>query len=159
MAALLLDVSDLPADWLPAVLSLFGPGAFLGLTIGGRTADRHPFATLVSGITGLILVSGAIALLASHMVAVVVLVFLLGVMGFTLNPAVWGRVYVIAPDAPTLAGATNSSAFQLGLTLAPLLAGLPISFGYGLPSTGWVGAALAASALALALLDARMSRA
>jgi len=158
MGALLLDVSGLPVDWLPAVLSLFGLGAFLGLTIGGRTADRYPFATLVVGIAGLIVVSAAIALLASHMVAVVALVFLLGVMGFVLNPAVWGRVYVIAPDAPTLAGATNSSAFQLGLTLAPLLAGLPISHGYGLSSIGWVGGAIGALALGLAFLDMRMGR-
>jgi DHA1 family chloramphenicol resistance protein-like MFS transporter len=159
LGALLLDVSGLRLDWLPAVLSLFGLGAFLGLTIGGRTADRHQFATLSIGITGLIVVSGAIALFASNMIAIVVLVFLLGVMGFILNPAVWGRVYVIAPDAPTLAGAANSSAFQLGLTLAPILAGVPISLGYGLASTGWVGAAIAALALGLAFLDARVSRA
>lgn len=159
MGALLLDVSGLPLDWLPAVLSLFGLGAFLGLTIGGRTADRHPFSTLISGIAGLILVSGAIALFASHMVVVVILVFLLGVVGFILNPAVWGRVYIIAPDAPTLAGATNSSAFQLGLTVAPLLAGLPISYGHSVASVGWTGAVLGALALFLAFLDQRMSRA
>lgn len=159
MGALLLNVSGLPLGWLPAVLSLFGLGAFLGLSIGGRTADRHPFSTLCLGIAGLILVSAAIALFASHMVAVVVLVFLLGVAGFLLNPAVWGRVYVIAPDAPTLAGATNSSAFQLGLTAAPLLAGLPISYGYNLASVGWIGAGLGVLALVLAFLDRRMSRA
>lgn len=39
-----------------------------------------------------------------------------------------GRVYAVAPDAPMLAGATNSSAFQAGLKL-PILAGMPISFG------------------------------
>ena len=49
---------------------------------------------------------------------------LLGLAAFVLNPAVWGRVYVLAPDAPMLVGAMNSSAFQVGLTVAPLLAGL-----------------------------------
>ncbi|MBW5825483.1 hypothetical protein H0I68_10455 [Yersinia kristensenii] len=34
----------------------------------------------------------------------IVLVFLLGVFGFLLNPAVWGRVYAVASDAPMLAG-------------------------------------------------------
>ncbi|WP_266031521.1 Cmx/CmrA family chloramphenicol efflux MFS transporter [Brucella intermedia] len=157
MGALLLDVSGLPLDWLPAVLSLFGLGAFLGLTIGGRTADRHPFSTLISGIAGLILVSGAIAFFASHMVAIVILVFLLGVVGFILNPAVWGRVYIIAPDAPTLAGAINSSAFQLGLTVAPVLGGLPISYGHSVASVGWTGAVLGVLALFLAFIDQRMS--
>ncbi|MET3794087.1 MFS transporter [Aquamicrobium terrae] len=158
MGALLLDVSGLRVDWLPAVLSLFGFGAFVGLTIGGRTADQRSFATLVSGIVGLVLTSAAIALLAPHREAIVALIFLLGVMGFVLNPAVWGRVYVIAPDAPVLAGATNSSAFQLGLTLAPLLAGLPISHGYGLASVGWVGVVLGAVALGFAALDQRMNQ-
>ncbi len=159
LGALLLDVSGLPAEWLPAVLTLFGVGAFIGLTIGGRTADRHQFATLVTGIICLILASAAIALLASHWVATVTLVLVLGFAGFLLNPAVWGRVYAVAPDAPMLAGATNSSAFQAGLTLAPLLAGLPISFGYGLSSVGWVGAAIGAIALGLAALDTRLSHA
>jgi DHA1 family chloramphenicol resistance protein-like MFS transporter len=158
LGALLLDVSRLPVSWLPAVLALFGVGAFVGLVIGGRLADRHPFAILAMGIAGLILVSVAIALIAHHLVATVILVFLLGIAGFLLNPAVWARVYFIAPDAPTLAGATNSSAFQLGLTFAPLASGLPIAAGHGLASIGWVGAAIAVLALALAILDARLSR-
>ncbi|PJC95311.1 MFS transporter [Janthinobacterium sp. BJB1] len=158
LGALMLEVSRLPDQWLPAVLTLFGVGAFIGLTIGGRTADRYPFATLVVGIAGLIVISAAMALLASHMVATIVLVFLLGVSGFLLNPPIWGRVYAIAPDAPMLAGATNTSAFQAGLTLAPLLAGLPISFGHGLPAVAWVGAAIGVASLGFAVLGSRWSR-
>ncbi len=158
LGALLLDVSQLPPAWLPGVLALFGVGAFIGLSIGGRTADRHSIATLTTGVLGLIVVSVAIAFLAQNVMAIVVLVFLLGVSGFLLNPAVWGRVYSIAPDAPTLAGATNSSAFQLGLTIAPIAAGLPIAAGFGLASIGWVGAVIAVMALGLTLLDARLSR-
>ncbi|MDE9567198.1 Cmx/CmrA family chloramphenicol efflux MFS transporter, partial [Xenorhabdus bovienii] len=40
LGALLIDASKLAVTWLPAVLSLFGIGAFIGLTIGGRTADK-----------------------------------------------------------------------------------------------------------------------
>ena len=159
MGALLLDVTRLPIGWLPVALSLFGVGSFFGLIVGGRTADRYPLATLVVGVLGLIAISAGISMLASYQIAAVVLVFFLGVAGFLLNPAVWARVYMIAPDAPTLAGATNSSAFQLGLTFAPLLAGLPIGHGYGLASVGWVGAVLGAIALFLAFLDWRMGRA
>ena len=157
LGALLLDVSGVAAAWLPAVLTLFGVGAFVGLTIGGRTADHHPFRTLVTGTVGLILASAAMALFASHRETTIALVFLLGLAGFLLNPAVWVRVYTLAPDAPMLAGATNSSAFQAGLTLAPLLAGLPLSLGHGLPSVGWIGVALGVAALGLAVLDRRLS--
>ncbi|MGO3889688.1 MAG: MFS transporter [Paenalcaligenes sp.] len=158
LAALLLEVSELPTEWLPAVLTLFGVGAFMGLTIGGRTADRHSHATLVVGVVGLIVTSAAMALLAASMWATVFLVFVLGVAGFLLNPAVWARVYVIAPDAPMLAGATNSSAFQAGLTIAPLLAGLPIAWGLGLPAVGWVGVILGVISLGLAVLDRQLTR-
>ncbi|MFD0537239.1 hypothetical protein ACFQY7_29340 [Actinomadura luteofluorescens] len=51
--------------------------------------------------------------------AVVPLVLLLGVAGFVLNPAIYGRVFAIAADAPTLAGATTVSAFQLGISIVP----------------------------------------
>lgn len=158
IAALLMEVSGLNAEWLPAVLILFGVGAFIGLTIGGRTADGQPRGTLVAGIIGLIVSSAIIALFAASVWATVAMVFMLGLAGFLLNPAVWGRVYVLAPDAPMLAGATNASAFQAGLTLAPLLAGIPISLGYGLASVAWVGVIIAVVSLLLAGLDARLSR-
>jgi DHA1 family chloramphenicol resistance protein-like MFS transporter len=158
IAALLMEVSGLSAEWLPAVLILFGVGAFIGLTIGGRTADGQPRGTLVVGIIGLIVSSAIIALFAASVWATVAMVFMLGLAGFLLNPAVWGRVYVLAPDAPMLAGATNASAFQAGLTLAPLLAGIPISLGYGVASVAWVGVIIAVVSLLLAGLDARLSR-
>uniref|UniRef100_UPI003CFC660B MFS transporter n=1 Tax=Alcaligenes faecalis TaxID=511 RepID=UPI003CFC660B len=158
IAALLMEVSGLSAEWLPAVLILFGVGAFIGLTIGGRTADAQPRGTLVAGIIGLIVSSAIIASFAASVWATVAMVFMLGLAGFLLNPAVWGRVYVLAPDAPMLAGATNASAFQAGLTLAPLLAGIPISLGYGVASVAWVGVIIAVVSLLLAGLDARLSR-
>ncbi len=157
IAALLTQVSGLPSEWLPAVLILFGVGAFIGLTIGGRTADGKPLATLVVGIIGLIISSVLIAGFATSLWLTVAMVFMLGMAGFLLNPPVWGRVYALAPDAPMLAGATNASAFQAGLTLAPLLAGIPISLGYNLASVAWVGVIIALISLGLAMWDTRLS--
>ncbi|WP_367436530.1 Cmx/CmrA family chloramphenicol efflux MFS transporter [Streptomyces celluloflavus] len=158
LGALLTDSGGLPAGWVPAVLALFGIGAFAGLTIGGRTSDRHPFPTLYAGILGMVVVSVALALLGSHLAATVPLVFLLGLTGFLVNPPVLSRVFTIAVGAPTLAGATNVSAMQLGITVAPLLGGLTIGAGLGLPSVGWVGAALGLVSLGAALTDARLDR-
>jgi len=158
VGALLIEVSGLTAASVPGVLTLFGIGAFIGLIIGGKNADRHPFVTLTTGIIGLILVSAAIGLFAAHGTVMSGLVFALGFAGFLLNPAVWSRVYQIAPDAPLLAGATNSSAFQAGLTMAPLLGGVPLILGYGLPAVAWVGSVLAFIALGLTALDRRLSR-
>ncbi|PHM44633.1 hypothetical protein Xmau_01809 [Xenorhabdus mauleonii] len=156
LGALLIDVSKLAVNWVPAVLALFGIGAFIGLSIGGRTADKYPFKTLSIGIIGMIIISIALAFWAEHTIATICLVFLLGVFGFVVNPAVMNRVYTIAANAPTLAGATNVSAFQLGITLAPLLGGFAIGAGYGLPSIGWVGALLGMLALVPVWVDARL---
>jgi len=90
LGAMLVTVSGVSAERLPVVLILFGIGAFVGLTMGGRTADRHTFSTLVTGIIGLIIASAAIALFAAYWQAAVTLVFVLGLAGFLLNPAVWG---------------------------------------------------------------------
>ncbi|WP_340615354.1 Cmx/CmrA family chloramphenicol efflux MFS transporter [Xenorhabdus entomophaga] len=158
LGALLIDVSKLAVIWLPAVLSLFGIGAFIGLTIGGRTADKYPFRTLIIGTLGVMIISVALALGAENLMATICLVFILGIFGFVVNPAVMSRIYTIAADAPTLAGATNVSAFQLGITLAPFFAGLSIGAGYGLSSVGWVGALLAVMALVPILFDAYLHR-
>lgn len=155
LGALLIDISKLAVVWVPAVLALFGIGAFIGLTIGGRTADKYPFKTLMIGTLGIIVSSIALTFLAENVIATTCLVFLLGVSGFVVNPAVMNRVYTIAANAPTLAGATNVSAFQLGITLAPLLAGFAIGAGYGLSSVAGVGALLAIIALVPILIDAR----
>ncbi|GAA0389345.1 Cmx/CmrA family chloramphenicol efflux MFS transporter [Streptomyces luteireticuli] len=158
MGSLLTDTGGLSDSWVPAVLALFGIGAFVGLTIGGRTSDRHPFPTLYVGVIGTIVISVALALLADHLAVTIPLVFLLGLTGFLVNPAVLARVFSIAGDAPTLAGATNVSAFQLGITIAPLLGGLTIGADFGLASVGWVGAAFAVASLVTVLTDARLHR-
>ncbi|WP_406630707.1 Cmx/CmrA family chloramphenicol efflux MFS transporter [Amycolatopsis sp. WGS_07] len=158
LGAMVTETSGLSESWVPAVLSLFGIGAFVGLTIGGRVADRFPFRVLAAGIAGMIVFSVALAALAAQPAAAIPLVFLLGVAAFLVNPAVIGRVYTIAAGAPTLAGATNVSAFQLGITLAPLAGGLAIGAGFGLASVCWVGAAIAVVSGIAAFADSRLHR-
>lgn len=158
LAALLTDVTGVPGVWVPAILALFGAGAFAGLSLGGRIADRRPTHALLAGAVGIMAGSVLLALLAGHAWAVVPLVLLLGIAGFVLNPAIYGRVFAIAADAPTLAGATTVSAFQLGISLVPALAGAAMNAGAGLTSLTWIGAGLAAAVVPTVLLDRRLSR-
>ncbi|GGV97073.1 hypothetical protein GCM10015535_67670 [Streptomyces gelaticus] len=60
-------------------------------------------------------------------------VFLFGAAGFVISPALNARVFALADGAPTLAGATNVSAFNLGNTIGPWLGGLTIDAGLGYP--------------------------
>ncbi len=123
---------------------------------GSRTGART--SALLIGAAGILVTSVLLAVLAGHPVAVIPLVLLLGVAGFVLNPAVYGRVFTVAAQAPTLAGATAVSMFQLGISIVPVLAGIALGAGAGLTSVAWLGAGLAALTVPVVLLDRRMAR-
>ncbi|MBB4917269.1 MFS transporter [Streptosporangium saharense] len=158
LAAFLTEVTRVPGVWVPAILALFGVGAFAGLSFGGRIADRRPSHALLLGAAGILVSSVLLAVLARHAFAVIPLVLLLGIAGFVLNPAIYGRVFTIASEAPTLAGATTVSAFQLGISLVPAFAGIAFDAGAGVVSVAWIGAGLAAATALAVLLDRRLSR-
>ncbi|WP_345612793.1 MFS transporter [Streptomyces sanyensis] len=160
LAALLTEVTALPRVWVPAVLALFGAGAFAGLAVGGRISDRRPHLALLTGASAVVLLSALMAVALHRVWAAVPVVLLLGIAAFVLNPAVYARVFAIAADAPALAGATTVSAFQLGISLTPVLAASALARGAALTAVCLIGAALAAAAVPLILLDrARQARA
>nr|WP_042195822.1 MFS transporter [Kibdelosporangium sp. MJ126-NF4]CEL22242.1 putative transporter [Kibdelosporangium sp. MJ126-NF4]CTQ93024.1 putative transporter [Kibdelosporangium sp. MJ126-NF4] len=153
LAAMLGSVTAVPEVWIPAVLALFGVGAFVGLSVGGRISDRRPHLALLTGVVATVVLSLALVGVIRQVWLVVPVVFLLGVGAFVLNPAIYGRVFTIAADAPTLAGATTVSAFQLGISITPVLAAVSLTQGAALTSVCLIGAALAAIAAPFILLD------
>lgn len=158
LGALLADATAVAASWIPLILALYGVGGLLGITVGGRTADRHPFRTLYVGASGMTAIAAALALTLHSPAPVVVLVFLLGTFGFATNPALNTRVFALAGDAPTLATATNFSAFNVGITVGPWLGGLALGAGFGYAAVSWIGAALGAAMLAAVAVAHRLDR-
>ena len=153
LAAMLADITGVPEVWIPAVLTLFGVGAFIGLSVGGRISDRRPHFALLTGASAIVVLSAVMVVAIQEVWAVVPAVFLMGIAAFLLNPALYGRVFAIAAKAPTLAGATTVSAFQLGISITPVLAAAALTQGAALTSVCLIGAALAAAAIPLILLD------
>ncbi|MFJ3791191.1 MFS transporter [Kitasatospora sp. NPDC090091] len=147
--------SDGAVTWL---LVLFGVGMFLGNLIGGRFADRNLMPLLYVTLGGLALVLALFTLTAHHKAMAAVTVLLVGGLGFATVPPLQKRVLDQAHGAPTLASAVNIGAFNLGNALAAWLGGTVISAGLGYTAPNWVGALLAASALALALWSAALER-
>ncbi|MFD7072359.1 Cmx/CmrA family chloramphenicol efflux MFS transporter [Streptomyces sp. NPDC059913] len=156
LAPLLTDVAGLDSGWVPTVLALFGVGALIGTTIGGRVADAHLFGVLMSGIAASTVFLVALALFASSPVAAVVLAFLLGVSAFYTAPALNARMFNVAGAAPTLAGATTTAAFNLGNTGGPWLGGAVIDADFGFTSTAWAGAAMTVVALVAVVIALRL---
>ncbi|MCO1656554.1 Cmx/CmrA family chloramphenicol efflux MFS transporter [Pseudonocardia humida] len=162
VAPLLTDVAGIEARWVPLILLGNGIGCFVGITVGGRLADAHPWSVLFGSLVAMTVVIGLIGVLAAWPVPAVVLVVLLGVVSFLVAAPLNARVYELAGAAPTLASATTTSAFNVGNTVGPALGGLVISTGWGYAATAWVGVVLAVGAIAAGFtswsLDARDAR-
>jgi MFS transporter, DHA1 family, chloramphenicol resistance protein len=158
LTAMLITTSGLPARWVPLVLLGYGAGAVIGIALGGQTADRHPRVTLALGLTAQSVILVTMALTAHHIPVLIVLTVLLGLAGFGVNPALNARVFALAPSAPTLTAAFNTSAFNVGIAIGPWLAGLALTAGAGYPAALWIGAALGVAALGLLVFDTAVGR-
>jgi DHA1 family chloramphenicol resistance protein-like MFS transporter len=159
IAPLLTDVTGLDEAWVPGVLLGFGIGSLAGVVVGGRLADPYPWPTLFCGLAAAGTLLGLIALFAQVPVVVVGLVVLLGAVAFIAGAPLNARVFALAGSAPTLASATNTSAFNVGNSLGPALGGLAIAGGFGLTAPAWLGVLLAAGAVGVGVVSWRVDRA
>jgi DHA1 family chloramphenicol resistance protein-like MFS transporter len=103
-----------------------------------------------------VVTSVALALLADQPLPAVVAITLLGAFGFATNPALNARVFAKAGGAPTLAAATDISAFNVGITVGPWLGGTALSAGY--PTVAWLGAGLGVIALGVVVVSMRNNK-
>ncbi|MGW2742734.1 MFS transporter [Streptomyces sp. NPDC001450] len=147
--------ADGSVTWL---LVLFGLGMVGGNLIGGTFADRALMPMLYVSLGALAAVLALFTLTAHNKIAAAVTIALIGALGFATVPPLQKRVLDQAHGAPTLASAVNIGAFNLGNALSAWLGGMVIAAGFGYTAPNWVGAALAAAALVLAVLSAALER-
>ena len=157
LSPLLTGVTGLPAAWVPVVLTVFGVGSVVGVTVGGRVADAHPFPTLYAGVGGLAVALAAFGVFERVPWAVFGVAGLFGVFGFVINPVLNGRTLGLAGEAPTLAASASVSAFNTGNMAGPWLGGRVID-GPGVAGVPWLGAGLAVAALGVVGLAAALER-
>lgn len=90
--------------------------------------------------------------------AALVMVVLLGGVGFMTTTPLQMLVMNKAKDAPTLASASNHSAFNLANAGGAWLGGVAIAAGWGWTSPALVGAVLAVAGLAVAVTAGYLDR-
>ncbi|MET9531604.1 Cmx/CmrA family chloramphenicol efflux MFS transporter [Streptomyces sp. NPDC006649] len=144
---LLTKETGLPAGWVPVALALFGVGSFLGVTVAGRFADLRPTALIAAGMTALALGWSTLALTAGSAPVALALILAQGAFAFGTGTALIARVLGQSPEAPTLAGAFCTTAFNLGATLGPWAGGLALDAGFGYRAPVWASGALMGCAL------------
>ncbi|MCC3768278.1 MFS transporter [Streptomyces sp. UNOC14_S4] len=158
LASMATEVAGYAASSVTWLLILFGLGMLVGNLVGGRYADRALMPLLYVTLSSLAVVLALLPLAAHDEIAFAVAIPLVGAFGFASVPPLQKRVLDQTADAPTLASAANIGAFNLGNAIAAWLGGLVISAGFGFAAPNLVGAVMAASAVALAVLSASLER-
>lgn len=140
------------------VLALFGIGMTLGALAAGPLTDRALRPTLFGSLGALTVVLLVFPLTVHVQWLALVMVVLLGAVGFMTTTPLQMLVMRKAKDAPTLASASNHSAFNLANAGGAWLGGAAISAGWGWTSPALVGAALAVAGLGIAVTATVLDR-
>ncbi len=152
LAPALLSVTGVSASTVPPMLVVIGLGMFCGNFLGGWLADRGVMRAI-----GLLLLLNVATYAAFYFSfhsfpAVTVNVFFAGLAGVALVPPLQTRLMDVAGHAQSLGAMLNGCAINIANALGAALGGLAIASGFGLTSTGVIGAALAAGGLLVFLI-------
>ncbi|UYB42766.1 MFS transporter [Streptomyces sp. Je 1-4] len=158
LASMMTEVTGFAESSVPLVLALFGIGMTLGALAAGPLTDRALRPTLYGSLAALALVLTAFHFTAQVKWAALVTVVLIGAVGFLTTTPLQMLVMNKAQQAPTLAAASNQSAFNLANAGGAWVGGLALAAGWGWTSPTLVGAVLAALGLAVALVAGFLDR-
>ncbi|WP_461028232.1 MFS transporter, partial [Streptomyces sparsus] len=152
LASMMTEVTGFAETSVTWVLALFGIGMTLGALAAGPLTDRALRPTLYGSLTALAVILTAFHFTVHLKWAALATVVLIGAVGFMITTPLQVLVMNKAQEAPTLASASNHSAFNLANAGGAWLGGVAISAGWGWSSPTLVGAVLAVAALGSALL-------
>jgi DHA1 family inner membrane transport protein len=158
LASMTTEVMGLGESSVTLVLALFGIGMTLGALAAGPLTDRALRPTLYGSLAALALALVAFRLTLHVPWAALVLVVVLGAVGFMTTTPLQMLVLDKARHAPTLASASNHSAFNLANAGGAWLGGAAVTAGWGWSSPALVGAALAVAGLAVAVTAGLLDR-
>ncbi|WP_234430877.1 MFS transporter, partial [Streptomyces sp. NRRL F-4489] len=137
---LLTDRAGIPPAAVPLVLIAFGTGALAGTALGGRLGDRHPLPTTLTAAATTALALLALIPLSTSPAAAILLISLMALTGFTLNPILTSLAVRYAGDAPTLTSALTTSAYNTGIAAGSALAARALDSSLALTGPPLIGA-------------------
>jgi len=162
LSSMMTEFTGFAESSVTLLLALFGIGMTLGALAAGPLTDRALRPTLYGSLGALAVVLVGFHYAAGSKVAAPIAVVVLGAVGFLTTTPLQMLVMNKARRAPTLASASNHSAFNLANAGGAWLGGAAISAGWGWTSPALVGSVLAVAGLAIAVtagvLDRRTPR-
>ena len=124
MGPVLKSLLPMGAGTLSAVISAFGIAGVVGTLSGGRAADRWgPRRSLTLSLSGLSLCLMLLPLTAGHGVAMVAVLMVWGVCGFSMMAPQQVRLAQLAGPQTPLALSLNNSMLYLGIALGAAVGG------------------------------------
>lgn len=157
VASTMIEVTHVSKIWVPMVLAIFGIGMTLGSLAAAWLADRALNRTVIGVLLWSAAALALFPFMAGNIWTLSLSIFLIGAGG-GLGTPLQARLMDVSGDAQTLAAALHHSAFNVANALGPWLGGLAIAAGYGLTSTGWIGAVLALGGLGVFLFSVALER-
>ncbi|MBT2386551.1 MFS transporter [Streptomyces sp. ISL-11] len=158
LASMMTEVTGFSETSVTVVLALFGIGMTLGALAAGPLTDRALRPTLYGSLAALAAVLVLFDFTVHVKWAALATVVVLGAVGFMTTTPLQMLVMNKARHAPTLASASNHSAFNLANAGGAWLGGVAIAAGWGWTSPTLVGAALAVVGLAIAVTAGFLDR-
>lgn len=158
LASMTTEVMGFGESSVTLVLALFGIGMTAGALAAGPLTDRALRPTLYGSLTALALVLVAFRFTIHVPWLALVTVVVLGAVGFMTTTPLQMLVMNKAKDAPTLASASNHSAFNLANAGGAWAGGAAVAGGWGWSSPTLVGAVLAVVGLAIAAVAGLLDR-
>ncbi|MGW0177369.1 MFS transporter [Rhodococcus sp. NPDC003322] len=159
----LTDVSGLSRSLVPLALMLYGLGMVVGNLVGGHLADRALIPGLAAMMAALAVILAGFVAAVHNPVTALVFVFLIGLAGAAMVPALQTRLMDVAADAQTLAAALNHAALNVANAFGAWIGGVVIAAGFGYTAPAVVASGLAVAGLVVlglaVLLERRGSRA
>jgi MFS transporter, DHA1 family, inner membrane transport protein len=143
----LTDVAGLSKSLIPVALMLYGLGMVVGNVLGGHLADRALLRSLAAAMTFLAVLLAVFAAAARTPVVALGLVFLIGLAGASMVPALQTRLMDVAEDAQNLAAALNHAALNVANAFGAWIGGVVIAAGFGYSAPAAVGSLLAVAGL------------
>ncbi|MFE1908221.1 MFS transporter [Streptomyces gardneri] len=159
LASMTTEVMGFGESTVTVVLALFGLGMTGGALAAGPLTDRALRPTLYGSLAALVLALVAFRFTVHVPWLALVTVVVLGAVGFMTTTPLQMLVMRKAQDAPTLASASNHSAFNLANAGGAWAGGAAVAAGWGWTSPALVGAGLTAVGLAVAAVAGLLDRA
>jgi DHA1 family inner membrane transport protein len=153
VAPLLTTTSGIEAEYVPALLLLFGIGATIGAVIGGRLADQTPRQVLFWAYPAQAVVFGSLLFASGSGAAMAAILVVFGIVTFIPNATLVSRLLKGAAAAPELASTLMSTVFNIGIASGAYLGAVALERNVAYAQLPWFGIGMVAVAFGLTLIS------